>query len=247
MENLETCYLTPFKSSEKIVKLINNGLNGGPMASLFGPYHLVISPHRNGQVCSAKPDSFSQSVMALEKLAVIIPENIDWVLTGGLALACSMGRSYRANEDIDIGVNRRHLQVLAKAAYTHGYVMASRPIMAKISPTTKIDLYRVLQPHEVEAFAGARLQLLRKNEEGSFDHQGLMSYIDVFPYEVDRGIVHNAGSSFSQESHTLQNYFTPNGYKVPLRNPALLKQMKAARKKPKDLADIAAIEQNLFI
>ena len=178
------------------------------------------------------PDRQATLEQALDNLAEIFADKCDWMLTGGLAIAFSLGKFYRDHGDFDIAIDKEDLPQLVKVAEHNGYGLFHRKSSMKISSTKRITFFRRIQPEEADQCSDNRIRLLRVGKSGwAFSPASLLTFLDIYPYVTRNGTVTSCGANVSVpvEQNRGAFYPTASGHKVSLRNLAYLKKIKENR------------------
>lgn len=187
---------------------------------------------------------------ALDGVAEIFGDQCEWMLTGGLAIAATMGRFYRDANDLDIAVHQDQLTRLVRVAQDHGYEFFARRGATKVFPKKRLTFYQRIEPARAADNWGRRFRLIRTGRGGwRAASISLLDFMDVYAYDCRDGVVRSNGSDMqvaaTENCGTI--YTTVTGRKVPLRGMGYMAQIKRLQGGEKDFLDLEMMRQHGLI
>lgn len=184
---------------------------------------------------------------ALDGLAEIFGGECEWMLTGGLAIAATMGRFYRDANDLDIAVDQDQLARLVEVAQKRGYEFFVRRGALKVFPKTRLTFYQRIAPAQASSNWWRRFRLIRTGRNGwRASSISMLDFIDVYAYECRDGLVRSNGSDMrvSVTENCGAVYTSISGRKVLLRGMGYMAHIKRLQGGEKDRFDLEMMRQH---
>ena len=124
---------------------------------------------------------------SLDELAKMLPQEIPWTLSGGIAIPLTLGKFYRNHYDIDIAFPESSLKDIVSNIEKHNYKLASRAMMMHTYRNQKLSIYKFMNVDEALSKRKSNMDLrLVKIKDGEIvPHSHPLHYIALFPHHYD--------------------------------------------------------------
>lgn len=211
-------------------------------------HQILTNTYHRRQLRQVSPDQAQYLEQALDELARLLSGAATWELSGGLAIAATIGRFYRMHDDIDINVDIEDLNEFVAHARKQGYALFGRGLIVRTSLNTKIDVYKALSTTEAATGKHRHLRLARVDPDGLIvPHRQLTDYIDLYPYTIEKNeIVDLLTNQRAPLSHRYaSSYTTLSGNVVRNVDLRLVARGKRMRFWPADMLDRKLIREYL--
>ncbi|MBT3405231.1 hypothetical protein HN832_05030 [archaeon] len=205
----------------------------------LGNYEVMTSPVFPKKIENAYGEETDKLKRDLDELSRILGQDVEWCLTGGVAIPLTLGSFYRIHRTIDVAVDESNFGALVSKARESNYGLFSRRFMTKVSSSLKLDFYREVLPEEVLKENLHHVKFLRLDKFGKpVNNNFRLDSLDVFlDHTEGEELVSDCGRFRIPRFRRGATYSTLSGVRINVRPLEYLAQVKEKRNSDIDKHD----------